>query len=215
MNEYDTEKVLGLPGYLPADEKLLWQAKPDLLSTARHVFHLDKVAIYFACLFAWGLSAGMAEGETLATVLTQSVWLVAGAFFTLGLLALLTWYTAKTTVYTLTSKRVVLRYGLALPMMVNIPFTSIAAADLKLFGDKTGDISLTVTGNKSLGYIFLWPHARRWHWFSPKPTLRSIPNAEELANVLSRSATPEIGRIAEPSLGTLTTPEAVPTSAAA
>ena len=44
--------------------------------------------------------------------------------------------------YTITSKRVLFQFGVALPMTMNIPFGKIANAALKTYRDGSGDIPL-------------------------------------------------------------------------
>ena len=53
--------------------------------------------------------------------------MIAGALG-IGLLMLYAWAVARTTVYTLTDKRVVLRIGVALNKCINLPLTQIAPA---------------------------------------------------------------------------------------
>jgi hypothetical protein len=176
-----------LPEALPRGEYLLWQGKPTLTSTALHVFHVRKVAIYFAALMAWRLEARLYDGATLTDAAIYAVWLAPIAAAGLALLVVLAWLTARSTIYTVTSKRVVLRIGIALSMTVNLPYKAIEAAGLKLFADGSGDIALTPTAGGKLGYAVLWPHVRRWRFSRPQPTLRSIPNARHVADLLSEA----------------------------
>ncbi len=46
------------------------------------------------------------------------------------ILSLLAYLIARTTIYSITSRRVVMRFGVALPMTVNIPFKAIRSADV-------------------------------------------------------------------------------------
>ncbi len=43
-----------------------------------------------------------------------------------GLLHLLAWGSARTTIYTLTNRRIVMRIGMAVPKCINLPLTEIA-----------------------------------------------------------------------------------------
>ena len=49
----------------------------------------------------------------------------------LGLVALMAWLSARTTVYTLTDRRVVMRIGIVLTLTFNLPYKRIAAAGLR------------------------------------------------------------------------------------
>jgi hypothetical protein len=79
---------------------------------------------------------------------------------------------------------VVLRFGVALPMMINLPLDRIDAADLRPFGDGTGDIALRLAKGEWISYWALWPHARPWHLSPVIPSLRSVPGAEKVAETL-------------------------------
>ena len=81
---------------------------------------------------------------------------------------------ARTTMYSITDRRVVMRIGMALPVTLNIPFEGIDGASLAEFSDKSGDIALSLNHNGRLGYLVLWPHARPWRW--PAPRLRAWAN---------------------------------------
>ena len=185
MIDFESKPMNGLPGPLPEGEKLLRQVQPDFRSVWRHVYHADKVAGYFGLLFVWSFYLSLRDGGTLTEAMRSSLWLLPAVGLALAILAILAWFTVKTTVYTITTERVVMRYGMAIPMIVNLSFKAIEAIDLKSFRDGTSDISLTLTGNRLLSYFHLWPHARRWHFTDPKPTLRSIANAEPVAEALA------------------------------
>ena len=197
MSEYDHEPIRGLPGNLPPGETLLWQGAPDWRRLARDAFHVRIVAVYFAALLAWAVIDTLAGSTTspIGIALTALLGVVC-----LALLAGLAWLSARTTVYTVTSKRVVLRFGMALPKCVNLPFAQIATAQLAANPDGTGDIALALTG-KGLGYATLWPHARAWKLALPEPTMRSLPDAAAVATLLAdacAAAVPGGRRVAEP-----------------
>ena len=78
----------------------------------------------------------------------------------LGIFALLALGYARTTVYTITSRRLALRFGVALPMVVNIPLTMVNSADMRRHADGSGDIVLSMHRQKRMSYILLWPHVR-------------------------------------------------------
>ena len=53
VHEHEFEPQHGLPERLPAGEHLLWQGTPDWRVIARRVFHVNKVAAYFALMLGW------------------------------------------------------------------------------------------------------------------------------------------------------------------
>ncbi|MEY3524771.1 MAG: hypothetical protein RIR92_836, partial [Pseudomonadota bacterium] len=94
----------------------------------------------------------------------------------LGILSLMAWLTARTALYTLTNKRVVMRIGVVLTLTFNLPLRMLAAASLKTNPDGTGDIALKLAGNDHIAWLNLWPHARPWALRHPEPSLRCIAN---------------------------------------
>ena len=180
MNGYDNEPVRGLPGRLPPGEHIVWQGAPDAGALARTAFHTRGVAVYFVMLT--GLALLLANGSYVGVIMTASLGLVAVA-----LLHLLAWGSARTTIYTLTNRRVVLRIGMAVPKCINLPLAKIAAVDLASRPDDTGDVPLTLAGTPRLGYLALWPHARPLRITRPMPMLRSIPDAATVAALMART----------------------------
>jgi hypothetical protein len=105
----------------------------------------------------------------------------------LGLLALLAWLCSRTSVYTITNRRIVLRIGVALPTAINIPFGVIGSAGLRVHPGGAGDIPLALTGAGRMAYSNLWPHVRPWHLGNPEPMLRGIPQAGHVAMLLGQA----------------------------
>ena len=80
-----------------------------------------------------------------------------------------------------------MRFGIALPLTVNIPLSRVAKADIAQRGAGVGDISIEPAQGTRLAYLVLWPHARAWRLNTPQPTLRSIPDAGQVAQVLAEA----------------------------
>lgn len=179
--EYETEPVPGLPEHLPQGEVMLWQGAPDGRAVAWRVLHGRAIAVYFALLAViTGISAGMSGASPAASLFAGARFVVIGAV-ALAIVQLIGWLVGRTTLYTLTSKRLVMRFGIALPMTLNIPFSQIGAADAKLYGNGTGDIALTPAQDMPVTYFHLWPHGRGVFSRRPKPTLRAVPEAREVS----------------------------------
>ena len=184
MSEYANEPVRGLPGHLPAGEYIVWQGSPMWAPTARRVFHAPLVAGYFAVLVGWAV-IGVATGHrTLATALSGIGITAAVGVGAVALLAGLAWLSARATIYTITNRRIVLRFGVALPKCVNLPFSQISAAGLKTYADGSGDLPLTVKETR-LGFIHLWPNVRPWRIGTPEPMLRGVAEPERVAGLLA------------------------------
>ncbi len=185
MSEHDFEPVRGLPGELPAGERLLWQGAPDWWPLAQRAFHVRSVSIYFGVLMAWRGGATAMEGATFAASVQSALHVAPIAIAAITLLCGLAMLTARTSVYTITTKRVVMRFGVALPKAINIPFTIIESAAAKSFSDKTGDLALTLTEPNKIAYFLLWPHARPWKLARPEPAFRAVADASKVAALLA------------------------------
>lgn len=177
----------GLPGPLPQGETQLWHGSPSWQGLALRAFRVRTVALYFAVMLAARAAGRLSAGAAPADVAVSSAWLALLPVAAVGLLCLLAWLTARTTVYTVTSRRVVMRVGIALQMTINVPFRIVGSAGLKLHGDGTGDVPLALTGDGRIGYLHLWPHARPWRLSRPEPMLRAVPDAARVAGILARA----------------------------
>lgn len=194
--EYEDEPIPGLPGRLPPGEVIIWQGTPDWRGVARGVFHTRLVAIWFVVVASFAFVAG-------GTGLMGAITTLGVAVLGLALLAVLARLQAKSTIYTLTNKRVVLRFGVALPKCVNVPLSLVGSADAKPAGAGMVDVSLTPTVRFPLAYLQMWPHVRPWKFGSPQPMLRSVPEAfvPVLADALVK-ADPARGAVETPDVAT-------------
>lgn len=202
--DYDFEPVRGLPALLPKGETLLWQGHPEWRSLAIRAFHVRKVVVYFALLAVWSVASSWADGNSLGAALASVVWVAPMALAAVALLGTLAWLAARTTVYSITSKRIVMRIGIALPITINVPFRAVEAVGLKRYGDGSGDIPASLSKGYRLAFLVLWPHARSWHVRSPQPMLRSVPDVEPVARLLVEAISAAASQSPQP------LPEAVP-----
>jgi len=184
VNEYDLEPIPGLPEVPPQGEVILWQGAPRWTGLARHAFHVVKVALYFALILVWMFASSLMVGEPLAEAARVGGWLLAMALVALGLLLLLAWANSRASLYTITNRRVVMRFGIAVSMTINLPFSKIASADLRRYSDGSGDIPLRLVGQQRVSYLVLWPHVRPWSFGQVQPMLRAVPEAEGVAKIL-------------------------------
>lgn len=177
----------GLPGPLPQGETLLWQGSPGWDAIARRVFHLRKLAAYFALILLFRELYFLSRGDGGLALLVSGLWLVGVATLAIGLLAGIAWLIARTTIYTVTDRRIVMQAGIALQLCINLPFTQVQSAGLRSYADGTGDIPVTLPAGDRIAYLALWPHARPWRLSQPEPMLRGIPDAAAVARLLSRA----------------------------
>ena len=183
-HEHEWEAAPGLPSALPPGEHVVWQGAPDWRSLAVHAFHVRKAALYFAVMLGvQALNLMDASGA-----IDWKPWWVAASLYALalGLLAGTAWLSARSTLYTLTNKRVVMRIGIVLTLTFNLPFKRIAGAALKPYAGGRGDIALALYPEDRIGWAHLWPHQRAWHVTHPQPTLRCLPEGAQVgAQLLS------------------------------
>lgn len=184
MSEYESEPVRGLPQVPPDDESVLWQGSPYGPSVARRTLHGGLIAAYFGLLAASVVASALMNGSTLGEAILGSLHFVVFGAAALALVGLIGWLIQKTTVYTITTRRIVMRIGIALPITLNVPFAKIASADVKLHDNGTGDISLLPAEVMPLTYFHLWPHVRGLTLKQPQPALRCVANARAVSELL-------------------------------
>ena len=187
MNEHEFEPVRGLPELLPAGEEVIWRCEPEWRSLARRVFHVRKVALYFALILSFSIGNKWLSGASFTEVTSAVTWQLTLAATTLAILYYLAWLYARTTVYTITTERLVLRFGVALTMVVTIPWSKITKVDLLNHGDGTGDLAFTVDPSKRMSYLLLWPQVRPWKFAPVSPSIRCITDAETVAAKLAET----------------------------
>ena len=200
MIEYDAdEPVRGLPAQLPEGEDMLWQGAPDWRTLAQQAFCLRWIALYFAALTAWYLVDLLTNDAGLPSPGLALPPLLISAAVVMLLVVGFSWAVARTTVYTITSKRIVMRFGVALPMTWNIPFARLDSVDLRRFADGAGEVMLTPMAEDHFAYLVMWPHVRAWRLAKTQPSLRCLANVTEVGGILAAA-------IAAAGQGTTATP---------
>jgi hypothetical protein len=187
MMEHDYEPVPGLPAPLPPGETILWQGSPNWQTFGRRGLKVRMFALYFAILIVWGVYGGISDGTPAREIALSALRLGGLAVVALALLALFAWLVARTTMYTVTTRRVVMRMGIALPITIQIAYPMIDAAGLRVWSDGGGDIALTLRPGQRIAYLVVWPHARPWKLTKAQPSLRGLPDAAAVAQILGRA----------------------------
>lgn len=184
VREHEIEPVSGLPGYLPEGEKMLWQGKPSRRLVARHVLKSRWIAGYFLVLASWSVYSGWSDGEPLAALVVPVVLLAFTAMALFGLISLYAWAVQKTTLYTVTNKRVVIRFGVALSMTLNLPFKQINTIALGQLSGASGNLALQLLPGHRLSWLVQWPHVRGWRFSHVEPSLICLPDVKNVADIL-------------------------------
>ncbi len=175
------EQFKELPGPLPVGERVIWQGKPSFKGLALRAFHIRDVAIYFSLVLVLRLWSNWSHGVPPGEAAISALWLIVPAISGVAVLATLAWLFRRAACYTLTSKRILFQFGVALPVTMNIPLGKITNAALRSYRDGSGDIPLRVSDDHRVSYLLLWPHIRPWRLRSPEPMLRSLPDAAIVA----------------------------------
>jgi hypothetical protein len=186
-HEHEFEPQHGLPERLPHDERILWQGSPDTAALARDAFHLHQLGAYFALLLSASVVAALWSGNHWLAALATIKLLAPLALLALACIGLLAWLAARTTVYTLTNKRIVVRTGIVLTVTFNIPLRLVASAGLRRLANGRGDISIVLAGSDRIAWLQLWPSVRPWRIKRPEPTLRSLADAEVVSQRLQQA----------------------------
>jgi hypothetical protein len=197
-HEHELEPQYGLPERLPANEKILWQGSPDARVLARSAFHIRKLALYFVALVAINAASVVADGATAMDVLLALVWPAGLSALALGGVWTLAWLTARTAVYTVTDRRVVMRIGIVLTLTFNLPLRTLETAAMRQGPDGHGDIVLALKGPDHIAWLHLWPHARPWHLTRTQPMLRALPQVANVAALLQKAWSAQTGGAVEP-----------------
>lgn len=193
-HEHEFEPQYGLPEALPAGERVLWQGSPDWRALAARAFHVRKLAVYFAALLALRAAFVVTGGGSALDALRAVAWVAPLPLLALGALLLLARWSARGAVYTITDRRVVMRIGIVLTVTFNLPYARIEGAALHVEADGSGDLPLTLADGERIAWLHLWPHARPWRLARPEPTLRCVPDARRVAQLLTQAWTQATGR---------------------
>ena len=185
--EHDGEPIPGLPEALPEGETILWQGAPGWAGIARRALHLRGLALYFALLGGLRGAALAADGADLVSATLGGALMILVGALPIGLLAGFALLSARTSLYTITNRRIVLRVGVALPMTINLPFALIEGAGLIKHADGTGDITVKLVAPHRIAWLAVWPHTRSFRIARPEPTLRALADADQVAQILSRA----------------------------
>jgi hypothetical protein len=175
----------GLPHGLPTGETLLWQGKPDFRRLLMDAFRLRMLSVYVGVIVLWSVASAAFAGYDPREILASAVWAIGLGALALALIMLMAWLTARSTIYTITSRRVVIAHGASIRKHLNLPFAKIEAAGIRINDQGFGDIPLTLDARTRLSYILLWPHVKAGKKAGVEPMLRAVPDAGSVAKLLA------------------------------
>ena len=185
MSEFsDIPRHIG-PADLPPGETVLWRGKPDWRHLALDAFGAPWVTFYFVGIGVWHMSTTLHDGGTRAQALADFSTVLLPMAIALSLVSLLAWLSARATVFTVTDRRLVMCYGVALPALINIPLDTVEAMRARRGFAGRGDLTFTLPRKGRLAFHQLWPYARPWHLFPASPMMRAVPRVEEVKLIVA------------------------------
>jgi hypothetical protein len=184
-DDFAFEPRRGLPGVLPPGERLLWQGTPNWRGLAVRSYHVRRIAAYFALLVLWRVGTGVAGEQSVTSLCIGAGFIAVLGAAAIATLAGLAYLNARAAVYSITTRRVLVRQGIAVPLTLNVPLQYIEAAGLRLFRDGTGDIAMTIGHAQRIAYLINWPHLKPGRFTRPEPSFRALDDAREAAGILS------------------------------
>jgi len=193
-DDFATEPVPGLPETPPEGERILWQGAPDWRSLLWRAFALRWVLLYFAALAVWRGAEMVGEGQSALAIAASVAALTPLVVVAAAVLALIAWLTARSSVYTITTRRIVMKFGIALPKAFNLPYAEIEAVDVRERGGGLGDIALRFKPDVRLAWLIFWPHVRGLRMARTEPQLVCIQDVGEVADLLARQLHAHVAR---------------------
>ena len=181
---------------LAPGEARLWQGRPQFRRVAFDVFHARGIAVYFVGLLALDAYQAWAKQIPLTLAIHNSVPLVLIIGLAMGMLLAAAWLVGLTTRYEVTDRRVILRYGMALPVTLSLPYSQIVKVSVAINPDHTGDVALVLKEGNHMPYLKLWPLARAWHLSHSEPMLRGMPQAAVVGALVARSLAARVALLA-------------------
>ena len=172
---------------LAPGEAIVWRGGPPVGAGAPPQLPPPAAGGDIALLFALDAFQAWNKGLPLAKAVHDSVPLAAITVAALAILGALAALTARSTRYTVTDRRVVLNYGIAMPATLSLPYAQISSVAVAVRRDHGGDLALVLKGGNRMPYLKLWPLARPWHLSAPQPTLRLVPRAAVVGGLVVRA----------------------------
>ncbi len=187
MSEHEFEAIRGIPGQLPEGEIVLWQGAPYWVHLAFDAFKIGWVAAYFAALIVWRCISSILKGTEPTVALVTAFAVLPLAVLAIAILGFLAWVNSRSTVYSVTNRRVIMRFGAALTKAINIPFQIIASASANVKADQSGDVAVTLLRPSKIPLLLLWPHVKPGTRRHPEPAFRALKNAAACAPILAEA----------------------------
>ena len=172
---------------IPSGEKIFWNGKPNWKSFGYHAFGVKYFSIYFFVCALYAVSQIDAIFSFGAFFTKFIPYLISGILAG-TILLLLSYFSARHTCYVITEKRIVIRTGVALVFLLNMPFKNILSIDMKTLAQGRGNVIFKVQSKKRIPYLSCWPSVKSGSFFEPIPAFRSIRDIEKIGQIISEIA---------------------------
>lgn len=180
-------RIGGIDAPLPPGEAIRWEGRPAWRPLFWRAFHGRTVSLYFSALAAYQLIAAASGLKAWAPAIGALVFLTLLAISSLGCSALLAWLSVRSTVYAITDRRLVMKVGIVISSVINIPFRLVESVAAKPFGRDHGDLAVQLSGTDRIAFMQLWPHVRPWRFERPEPSLRAVPDMARVGAILQQA----------------------------
>ena len=172
---------------IPSGEKIYWCGQPDWVSLGYCCYGIKYLIFYFL-VSAFYVVYKIVTPLTLETFLSlYSSYLFSG--FLAGMILFgIAFLSARHTCYIITEKRIVIRTGVALVFLLNLPFKNILSIDRQKLTKNRGNIAFTVRSRKRIPYLSCWPSVKGRGFLSPIPAFRSISDVEAIERLVGAMA---------------------------
>ena len=172
---------------IPDGEEIYWHGQPDWRSLGYHAFGCKYLVLYFIISAFYAVSQ-IKMNFSFNAFFGQYVTFVISGVVAGAILFLLAYVAARHTCYVITEKRVVIRTGIALVFLLNVPLKNIISIDKQSLWHGRGNLSFKSRSKKRIPYLSCWPSVKSGSLLEPIPIFRSILNIEEIGNLVGEMA---------------------------
>ena len=172
---------------IPVGEMIRWCGRPNWKSLGYHAFGVKYLTVYLILSALYAVSQTNSPFRFGAFTVQYLPYIMSGIFAGI-ILFFLAYLAARHTCYVITEKRVVIRTGIALVFLLNVPFKNVVSIDLQRLANGSGNLSFKAQSKKRIPYLSCWPSVRSGSLLQPIPAFRSISDVEEIGNLVGEIA---------------------------
>ena len=172
---------------VPNNEKIYWNGEPSWISFGYQVFGIKYLIFYFILSALYSVSQLGSVFSFIAFLVFYMPFLISGAFAA-AILFVLAYIVACHTSYAITEKRIVIKTGVALVFLLNVPLKNIISIDKQRLAGGRGNLSFEARSKKRIPFVSCWPSVKGGSFVQPIPAFRSISNIEEIGVLITKLA---------------------------